>query len=84
MAVLTLQSQITPPFSIPDSIPEYNGSYEDFGQNHFFYPNNGEVRYDDEYRSTSVEEVAFYTKYAWPQQYLLKNTCILTALPLEA
>ncbi|MCC6370737.1 MAG: T9SS type A sorting domain-containing protein [Bacteroidia bacterium] len=76
-ANVSLQAQIIPPpIPIPDSIPEYNGTYEDIGQNHLFYPNGGEIRFNDKTSSSAIDNVAYYTKYAWPQQYLLYNNNI--------
>jgi hypothetical protein len=75
-SVITVKSQITPSLTIPNPIPEYNGSYENFGQHHFFYPNNGEVRYADSKQSSAISEVSYYTKNTYPRQYLLKNNNI--------
>lgn len=72
VSVIT-QAQITPSVTIPNPIPEFNGTYEDFGQNHFFYPNRGEIRFANETQSDAIEDVAFYTKYSFPRQYLLKK-----------
>lgn len=70
--VVTAKSQLT--YTLPDQIPEYNGTYEDFGQHHFFYPNDGEIRFMNEDRSDARDEVQFYTKFTHPKQYLLRNT----------
>ena len=58
---------------MPDQIPEYNGTYEDFGQNHLYYPNGGEIRFADADQSDTRDVVAFYTKYTFPQKYILRN-----------
>lgn len=70
------KAQITLSITIPNPLPEYNGTYEHFGQHHLFYPNEGEVRYADEARNSAIDEVAFYTHYVWPRQYLLTNNNI--------
>lgn len=77
ISTASLKAQIIPPpIPVPDSIPEYNGTYEDFGKNHLFYPNRGEIRFNDKTSSDAIDNVAYYTKYAWPQQYLLYNNNI--------
>lgn len=75
-ALCSAKAQITLPFTLPDQIPEYDGSYEDFGQHHFFYPNTGEIRFDREDASMSGDTkdvVAYYTKFSFPQKYILRN-----------
>lgn len=76
LGLSSLKAQINPPYAIPDSIPEFNGTYEDFGSNHLFYPNAGEIRFDNDDHSDARETVQFYTKFTHPKEYLLKNTNI--------
>jgi hypothetical protein len=78
-AALTVNSQITPSITIPKPIPEYNGTYEDFGQHHLFYPNGGEIVYAAKNlneKPAVADEALFYTKFTYPRQYLLKNNSI--------
>src|SRR5207245_2667393 len=49
---------------------------EDFGRNHLFYRNEGEIRLDDETESSAADAVKYYTKFATPQQYLLADNNI--------
>lgn len=74
LMVMTGKAQLT--YTLPEQIPEFNGTYEDFGQGHFFYPNGGEIRYANKDRTNSIEQVKYYTKFAYPQQYLLNNNSI--------
>lgn len=70
------KAQITPPFPIPDKIPEYDGTYEDFGQGHLFYPNDGEIRFNDKDQSDARDVVKYYTMYTHPRKYLMNNNNI--------
>lgn len=74
IVALTAKSQLS--YTLPATFPEFDGSYENFGKHHFFYPNKGEIRYADEDQTPAEAEVAFYTKYTYPRQYLLKNNNI--------
>jgi hypothetical protein len=76
LGLSSMKAQITPPYPIPEQIPEYNGTYEDFGRHHFFYPNDGEIRFDNEDHSDARDVVQFYTKFTHPKEYLLRNTSI--------
>lgn len=69
-----IYAQITPSMTIPNPLPEYDGSYENFGRNHLFYPNRGEIRYGNEDQDEATDEVGYYTKFTYPAQFLLNNT----------
>jgi len=70
-----LKAQITPSITIPNPIPEYDGSYEDFGRHHYFYPNTGEIRLDEEggLEPTAMDIVSYYTKFCYPQKFILND-----------
>jgi hypothetical protein len=76
LAIGLANAQITPSMTIPTTIPNYDGSYDDFGSNHLFYPNAGEVRYNDEEQSDAHNEALFYTMNTHPRMFLLNNNNI--------
>jgi hypothetical protein len=76
VSVTLAKAQITPSVTIPNPIPEFNGTYEDFGKHHFFYPNQNETRYATDSRPSAIKVVKYYTKHAYPHQYLLANNNI--------
>lgn len=76
LSLSNIKAQITPSVTIPNPLPEFDGTYEDFGRHHFFYPNESETRYADADRSNAIEEVKYYTKHTYPHQYLLANNDI--------
>ncbi len=65
------KAQIT--HTLPSTIPEYNGTFEDFGQNHFWYPVGDEIQFENEDYTLAEEQVSYYSKYTYPRQYLLNN-----------
>lgn len=69
-------AQITPSITIPNPLPNYDGTYDDFGKNHLFYPNGGEIRYTNIDQSNAIEEVKFYTMYTEPKMFLMANNNI--------
>lgn len=79
--VAIAQAQITTPTTIvtptsitlPDSIPNYDGSYDAFGQAQLYYPNGGEIRFEDKKLSDANDYVQYYTMNTYPQRFLLKN-----------
>lgn len=73
LPTLLLRAQITPSMSIPNPLPNYDGTYDNFGQGHLFYPNDGEARFNNEERDDAGEYVKFYTMYTYPQKFLLAN-----------
>ncbi len=76
LGLSSLKAQITPPFPIPDKIPEYDGTYEDIGWNHLFYPNEGEIRFNDDDQSDARDFVKYYTMNTHPRKYLMSNNNI--------
>lgn len=66
-------AQLTYPFPIPDTIPNYDGSYDHFGQGELYYPNGGEVRFTDEDQTDAIDYVRYYTMNTYPKRYLLHN-----------
>ena len=75
LTVSTVRAQITNSLTIPNPIPNYDGSYDDFGRAQLYYPNAGEVRYANDLRSAS-DSVKFYTMFAYPKRFLLANNNI--------
>lgn len=74
ISALAAKAQITNSLSVPyDDIREYDGSYEQIGSGHFFYPNEHETRLNNESNSTAIEQVQFYTVNTYPKKYLLRN-----------
>jgi hypothetical protein len=76
LALCNLKAQITPSISIPDGIANYDGTYDNIGQGHLFYPNAGEIRLDDKDRSSAIDVVKYYTMYTNPKQYLMYDNNI--------
>lgn len=69
-------AQITPSMTIPNPLPNYDGTYDDFGTNHLYYPNDGEIRYNNTDQTNAKDVVKFYTINTFPKKYLLKNNNI--------
>lgn len=69
-------AQITPSMTIPYPLPEYNGTYEDFGTNHLFYPNDGEIRFANADQTDAKSTVKFYTMNTYPKKYLLRDNTL--------
>ena len=66
-------AQITPSLTIPDPIPNYNGTYDDFGTNHLFYPNDGEIRFANTDQTSAKDVVKFYTMNTYPKKFLMRD-----------
>lgn len=66
-------AQITPSLTIPDPIPNYNGTYDDFGTNHLFYPNDGEIRFANTDQTNAKDVVKFYTMNTYPKKFLMRD-----------
>src|ERR1700761_3349736 len=72
-----LKAQITNSLSVDFSdIREYDGSYEQIGWGHFFYPNENETRLNDDANSSAIDYVSYYTVNTHPKKYLLRNNNI--------
>lgn len=67
------QAQITPSMSIPNPLPNYDGTYDNWGTNHLYYPNEGEVRFANAERTNAKDLVKYYTMNTYPKKYLLSN-----------
>lgn len=65
-------AQITPSVTVPNPLPNYDGSYDDFGRNHLFYPNAGEVRFAEDWEDAG-EIVKFYTMNTYPKKFLMAD-----------
>src|SRR4051812_38603151 len=74
VSVFTVKTQVT--YTLPDVIPEYNGTVESFGQNHLYYPSAGEIRLANEAEADAFDVVAYYTRFQYPAKYLLHNTSL--------
>lgn len=77
LAFASSNAQITNSLSIDVSdIREYDGSYEQIGWGHFFYPNEHETRLNDEANNSAIDYVSYYTLNTHPKKYLLRNNNI--------
>lgn len=70
------KAQWTPSMTIPNPIPNYDGSYDDFGTNHLFYPNDGEIRHANTDQTDASSAVKFYTMNTFPRKYLTSDNNI--------
>ncbi len=75
-ALAEIQAQITWSINPSTGIHNFDGSYDDFGTNHLFYPNGGEIRYGNRDHNSAISEVKYYTMNTNPKQFLLSNNCI--------
>ncbi len=75
LALSSLKAQITPSISIPDGIRNFDGSYDEFGQSHLFYPNAGEIRFSNK-DENAIDFVQYYTMNTHPKQFLLNSNNI--------
>ena len=69
------EAQITPSMTIPNPIPNYDGSYDDFGQGELYYPNGGEIRFAEDQEDAN-EVVKYYTMNTYPKRFLMANNNI--------
>jgi hypothetical protein len=59
-------------FTLPERLPSYNGTYEPISASHFFYPNKGQIRYDNT-DLTSARDVLYYTQFTFPRKFIFEN-----------
>ncbi len=76
LAAFFVPAQITPSMSIPNPIPNYDGSYDNFGQGGLYYPNGGEVRFATEKQENALDIVKYYSMNTYPKRFLLNNNNI--------
>lgn len=73
MSLSLMPAQINPSMSIPYPLPNYDGTYDNLGANHLFYPNGGEIRFANKEQTSAEALVKFYTMNTYPKKYLLSN-----------
>ncbi len=77
LGLSNLKAQITNSLGIdPNDIANFDGSHDDFGTNHLFYPNGGEIRFGDSHHEDAIEVVKYYTMNTNPKMFLLNNNNI--------
>jgi hypothetical protein len=77
LALGIAKAQITNSLGIdPNSIINFDGSYDNFGTNHLFYPNSGEIRLGNREHGNAIETVQYYTMNTHPKLFLLHNNNI--------
>jgi hypothetical protein len=77
LALGIAKAQITNSLGIdPNSIINFDGSFDNFGTNHLFYPNGGEIRFGNREHGNAIETVKYYTMNTHPKLFLLHNNNI--------
>jgi hypothetical protein len=59
--------------TLPDTIPNYDGSYDPPGQARQYYPSTEEIRFENEGLSSARDNVSYHTMNTYPQLFLLKT-----------
>lgn len=75
-AISFAKTQITYSITIPGEIPNYDGTYDNFGQGELYYPNGGEVRFTDIKENSAIDVAKYYTMNTHPKRYLMNNNNI--------